>query len=137
MSLPYDKDIPSNTLLSVATDAARQAGAVLTECVRTGFRIEHKEIINLVTDADHQAEQRIIDVIHAAFPTHHVLSEERGLTEQSPSRYKWVIHPLDGTTNFADWTPVVTNTLPAGGAWQLLLPAGTNPHLFYRARLEP
>ena len=105
MSLPYDKDIPSNTLLSVATDAARQAGAVLTECVRTGFRIEHKEIINLVTDADHQAEQRIIDVIHAAFPTHHVLAEERGLTEQSPSRYKWVIDPLDGTSNFAHRFP--------------------------------
>ena len=105
MSLPHDQDIPSDTLLSVATNAARQAGDVLTECMRTGFQIEHKEIINLVTDADHQAEQRIIDVIHEAFPTHPVLAEERGLTEQSPSRYKWVIDPLDGTTNFAHGFP--------------------------------
>ena len=105
MSLPYDQDISSDTLLSVATAAARQAGAVLTECTRAGFQIEHKEIINLVTDADHQAEQRIIDVIHEAFPTHRVLAEERGLTEQSPSRYKWVIDPLDGTTNFAHGFP--------------------------------
>ncbi len=105
MPLPYDQDIPSDTLLSVATDAARQAGAVLTECTRTGFRIEHKQIINLVTDADRQAEQRIIEVIHEAFPTHHVLAEERGLTEQFPSRYKWVIDPLDGTTNFAHGFP--------------------------------
>jgi myo-inositol-1(or 4)-monophosphatase len=105
MSLPYDQDIPFNALLSVATDAARKAGAILVECSRIGFRIEHKQIINLVTDADHRAEQRIIDVIHDAFPTHPVLAEERGLTVQSPSRYKWVIDPLDGTTNFAHGFP--------------------------------
>lgn len=105
MSLPYDQDIPLEALLSVATDAARQAGMVLTECTRTGFRIEHKQVINLVTDADRQAEQRIIEVIHEAFPTHRILAEEGGLTEQSPSRYKWVIDPLDGTTNFAHGFP--------------------------------
>ena len=63
MSIPYGEDIPLDTLISVATDAVRQAGAVLAECTRTGFRIEHKQIINLVTDADHRAEQRIIDVV--------------------------------------------------------------------------
>jgi len=86
MSLPNGEDIPLDTLISVATDAARQAGAVLAECTRTGFCIEHKQIINLVTDADHRAEQRIIDVIHDAFPTHPVLAEERGLTEQMTLR---------------------------------------------------
>jgi myo-inositol-1(or 4)-monophosphatase len=105
MSLPYDQEVPLDRLASVATDAARQAGAVLAECTRAGFRIEHKHVINLVTDADHRAEQRIIDVIHDSFPTHPVLAEERGLTEQSSSRYKWVIDPLDGTTNFAHGFP--------------------------------
>lgn len=98
-------DIPLEILTSVASDAARQAGSLLTEAAHTGFRIEHKQTINLVTDADHQAEQRIIDIIHNAFPTHSVLAEERGLTEQPPSRYKWVIDPLDGTTNFAHGFP--------------------------------
>jgi myo-inositol-1(or 4)-monophosphatase len=105
MSRPYDQDIPLDTLLSVAIDAAHKAGAVLVECTRVGFHIEHKQVINLVTDADHRAEQRIIDVIHDAFPTHPVLAEERGLTEDSPSRYKWIIDPLDGTTNFAHGFP--------------------------------
>ncbi len=105
MSLPCDQNIPYDTLISVATDAARQAGAVLAECTRSGFRIEHKQTINLVTDADRQAEQRIIDIIHDSFPTHCVLAEERGMTEQSRSRYKWVIDPLDGTTNFAHGFP--------------------------------
>jgi myo-inositol-1(or 4)-monophosphatase len=98
-------NIPLDGLLSVAADAARQAGAILRKSAVTGFRIEHKQVINLVTDADHEAEQRIIDVIHETFPTHSILAEERGLTEQSPSRYKWIIDPLDGTTNFAHGFP--------------------------------
>ena len=105
MSFPHPENIPLDTLLSVATDAARQGGAVLEQCIRDGFRVEHKQSINLVTNADYQAEQQIIDVIHATFPTHSVLAEERGLTEQLPSRYKWVIDPLDGTTNFAHGFP--------------------------------
>lgn len=105
MLRPSGQNIPLDELLSVATDAARQAGAILETYARTGFRIEHKQLINLVTDADHQAEQCIIDVIHKAFPTHPVLAEERGLTEQPPSRYKWIIDPLDGTTNFAHRFP--------------------------------
>ncbi len=105
MPQPYDQDIPLDAVLAVAIDAARQAGAILAECTRAGFRIEHKELINLVTDADHQAEQRIIDVVNKAFPSHPVLAEERGLTKQSPSRYKWIIDPLDGTTNFAHEFP--------------------------------
>lgn len=105
MSLMHDQDISFDALLTIAIDAARKAGAILIECSHSGFRIEHKQLLNLVTNADHQAEQRIIDVIHAAFPSHPVLAEERGLTEHAPSRYKWVIDPLDGTTNFAHGFP--------------------------------
>lgn len=105
MSFPTDQEIPLDRLLAVAADAARQAGAILAECAHNGFRVKYKQVINLVTDADHQAEQRIIDVIHKAFPTHRVLAEERGLTETLPSRYTWVVDPLDGTTNFAHGFP--------------------------------
>jgi myo-inositol-1(or 4)-monophosphatase len=93
------------TLLAIAVDAARQAGQVLQECARTGFCVEHKNVINLVTDADCRAEQRIIDVIQKAFPSHRILAEERGLAQPSPSPYQWVIDPLDGTTNFAHGFP--------------------------------
>jgi len=93
------------TLLAIAVDAARQAGQVLQECARTGFCVEHKNVINLVTDADRRAEQRIIDVIQKAFPSHRILAEERGLAQPSPSPYQWVIDPLDGTTNFAHGFP--------------------------------
>jgi len=105
MCHPHSEDSCLDGLTSVAIEAARRAGAVLLERMQTGFCTEHKQVINLVTDADHQAEQEIIEVIRDSFPTHTVLAEERGLTEHAPSRYKWVVDPLDGTTNFAHGFP--------------------------------
>ena len=58
-----------------------------------------------MTDADHAAEQCIIDYIRKEFPNHRFLAEERGQVERSPSPYLWVIDPLDGTTNFAHGYP--------------------------------
>jgi myo-inositol-1(or 4)-monophosphatase len=60
----------------------------------------------LVTDADHAAEQCIIDSIHGHFPSHQTLAEERGAGADASSRYRWIIDPLDGTTNFAHGFPV-------------------------------
>jgi len=97
--------IPHNTLLETAIAASKEAGAILLDYGRSGFRIEHKNPINLVTDADHAAEQCVIDRIRKHFPTHRFLAEERGRVEQSPSPYLWVIDPLDGTTNFAHGYP--------------------------------
>lgn len=100
-----DDNCPIEQLLSVATKAARSAGALLLYYAKRGFRIEHKNPINLVTDADHAAEQCVIDHIRAQFPSHRILAEERGADAQPVSPYKWVIDPLDGTTNFAHGFP--------------------------------
>lgn len=89
---------------TAAIEAAHIAGAVLEESARAGFAIEHKDAVNLVTDADRRAEQAIVDRIAADFPDHQILAEERGL-RASASPYKWVIDPLDGTTNFAHGFP--------------------------------
>jgi myo-inositol-1(or 4)-monophosphatase len=105
-----DVAIPSNQvssdfLLDTAITASKEAGALLLGYVRSGFQIEHKNLINLVTDADHAAEQCVIDNIRKHFPAHRFLAEERGRIEESPSPYLWVIDPLDGTTNFAHGYP--------------------------------
>jgi myo-inositol-1(or 4)-monophosphatase len=97
--------VPYNILLDSAVAAAKKAGALLLGYVKSGFRIEHKTPINLVTDADHAAEQCVIDSIRRHFPSHGFLAEERGRTEQSPSPFLWIIDPLDGTTNFAHGFP--------------------------------
>lgn len=101
-----EQDIPVDTLLAVATEAARAAGALLLDYSKAGFRIEHKNPINLVTDADRAAEQCILDLISTQFPTHRILAEERGQTAHASSRYQWIIDPLDGTTNFAHGFPL-------------------------------
>jgi myo-inositol-1(or 4)-monophosphatase len=97
--------IPMSTLLEAAAEAGKKAGALLLDYARSGFRIEHKNPINLVTDADHAAERCVIDHIRTCFPTHGFLAEERGRIEQSSSPYLWIIDPLDGTTNFAHGYP--------------------------------
>lgn len=81
------------------------AGAILTRYAQSGFHIEYKGLINLVTEADHAAEQCVIDCIRSQYPAHGFLAEERGRVEQGSSPYVWIIDPLDGTTNFAHGFP--------------------------------
>ena len=99
-------DVPTERLLSVAVDASKSAGRLLLDYARSGFHVEHKDAINLVTDADHAAEQCIIDHIRENFPTHSTLAEERGPHAPPTSGYQWIIDPLDGTTNFAHRFPI-------------------------------
>ena len=104
--VPILHDHPSHDiLLDTAIAAGKEAGALLRTYASSGFRIEYKNPINLVTDADRAAEQCVIDHIRARFPTHRFLAEERGRIEEVPSPYLWVIDPLDGTTNFAHGYP--------------------------------
>lgn len=71
----------------------------------SGFRVEHKNPIDLVTDADRAAEQCVVDHIRRQYSSHSILAEERGRVEQGASPYLWIIDPLDGTTNFAHGYP--------------------------------
>ncbi|MGH7165313.1 MAG: inositol monophosphatase family protein [Nitrospiraceae bacterium] len=93
------------TLKRTALEAAQVAGAILLEHTRRGFRIEHKDTVNLVTDADRRAEQAIVDRIGKDHPAHQILAEEGGMQAGHDSPFKWVIDPLDGTTNFAHGFP--------------------------------
>jgi myo-inositol-1(or 4)-monophosphatase len=85
---------------AVALAAAYSGGSYIRSRLDRPRRIDHKGDIDLVTEADLGSERRIIDIIRASFPDHTILSEEDGLTE-GRAGYKWVIDPLDGTTNFA------------------------------------
>lgn len=61
--------------------------------------------IDLVTEIDKKSEAAIINFLRANYPNHHIMAEESGLT-QGHSDYRWVIDPLDGTTNYAQGLPV-------------------------------
>jgi len=88
----------------VLVRACCEAGKYLKDNLGKIKTIEYKGVSNLVTNVDKGAEQLIVDLIHEHFPAHAILGEESGKSQQE-SEYKWVIDPLDGTTNFAHGFP--------------------------------
>ncbi|MDA2927183.1 inositol monophosphatase [Acidobacteria bacterium AH-259-G07] len=99
MDHPRTKSLISKAF-SVAQEAALEAGHVLFSHLRSHFQISKKGRINLVTEMDLEAEKIIVDRIRRDFPDHEILAEEQG-TQPGSDPYKWIIDPLDGTTNYA------------------------------------
>jgi myo-inositol-1(or 4)-monophosphatase len=92
--------------LDFAIELARSAGGVLKHYMDRDKHVELKGRANLVTAADKEAEALIIKGIRERFPKHAILAEESGLSgETAASAEKWIIDPLDGTTNFAHQYP--------------------------------
>jgi myo-inositol-1(or 4)-monophosphatase len=92
-------------MLDFAINVAQEAGALLRDRLNTKFTVSHKGAINLVTEIDIASETLIRERIATRFPRHQVLAEEGGLAE-SASEYRWIVDPLDGTTNYAHGYPV-------------------------------
>lgn len=93
--------MPDPAVLEVAMDAARRGSAVLLEHRRRGLSGVLTKTTNtdLVSDADRAAERLIVEVIAAAFPDDAIVGEE-GASAPGTSGRRWIIDPLDGTTNF-------------------------------------
>ncbi len=94
-----------NEYLNAAQDIAYTAGALLREAYDQPRQITHKGVVDLVTQADRAADELIIQSLQKAYPDHSILSEETGTLERN-NGYRWIIDPLDGTTNFAHGFPV-------------------------------
>jgi myo-inositol-1(or 4)-monophosphatase len=88
-----------------AVDLARQAGALLKEKFSQKHQIHYKGEINIVTEADKISEDLIIAAISGSFPDHGILSEESPVIT-GVGKLRWIIDPLDGTTNYAHGYPV-------------------------------
>jgi len=88
-----------------AVDLARKAGSLLKERFNQKHDIHYKGEINLVTEADKMSEDLIIAAINRSFPDHGILSEESPVIT-SAGKLRWIIDPLDGTTNYAHGYPV-------------------------------
>jgi myo-inositol-1(or 4)-monophosphatase len=103
--LPVDHDVIVDAH-RFAIDLASQAGALLRERFDGPRDVEHKGTIDIVTDADRASETLIAEAIRSRFPDHQLLAEE-GATGagSSTSGYRWIVDPLDGTTNFAHRYP--------------------------------
>jgi len=90
--------------LEIAQQLAREAGNYQRSRLWTHLAIEHKGEIDLVTEVDLKSEEVLVGGLQRAFPEHDFLAEENSYPDRGKS-HKWVIDPLDGTTNFAHGFP--------------------------------
>ena len=96
-------------MLNFAIQTAREAGSLLAERFGRKIEISNKSEIDLVTESDLASERLIIERIRTHYPRHAILAEESGASEPSDreakSDWRWIIDPLDGTTNYAHGYP--------------------------------
>jgi len=93
--------------LDIALEAAGKAGKVIQENFHRKKQIDYKGRINLVTNVDKEAEIAVIDTITKNYPEHNILTEETEHKQDETQSYRWVIDPLDGTTNYVHGFPFV------------------------------
>jgi myo-inositol-1(or 4)-monophosphatase len=93
-----------DAIREVALRAAKEAGAILRQGLERQRTIEFKGVKNLVTDMDRRSEEAIADLVRHSLPHHNVVCEE-GTRLQGDSGYRWLVDPLDGTTNYAHGYP--------------------------------
>ena len=97
-------------MLSFAIQTARDAGRILADRLGRALQVSNKGDIDLVTEADLASEKLIIERIKSHYPRHAILAEESGATEgiktvTGQTDWRWIVDPLDGTTNYAHGYP--------------------------------
>lgn len=112
----------------VAVDTCLKAGELLKKSLGKVNKIKYKGEINLVTEVDHKSEDLIVTQLTLIFPTHSILSEEREKIERG-SAYKWIVDPIDGTTNFAHGLPIFCVTVALEYEGEVILGVIYNPNL--------
>jgi myo-inositol-1(or 4)-monophosphatase len=94
------------TLLELAVRLAREAGAIQKARYETAFEVRTKSTtINLVTEVDHACEALIVEALAAERPRDAVVAEEGRGDDRADATWRWIIDPLDGTTNYAHGYP--------------------------------
>ncbi|MEM9291828.1 MAG: inositol monophosphatase family protein [Acidobacteriota bacterium] len=107
------ESVPSSEeLLEVAILAARRAGALQQEAFRDqSLEVGEKGRNDFVTEVDRESERRIVETLQRRFPDHAVLGEEGGWvagyeeSAKASGSVRWIVDPLDGTTNFIQGLP--------------------------------
>ena len=94
-------------MINFAIQTARDAGSILVDRLGRALQVSNKGDIDLVTEADLASEKLIIERIKSHYPRHAILAEESGASEfvAGTGEWKWIIDPLDGTTNYAHGYP--------------------------------
>jgi myo-inositol-1(or 4)-monophosphatase len=96
--------------LEAAVAAAKAAGELLRNSFGQHQEVQYKGEVDLVTKADEDAEQAIKEILQESFPNYGMLAEEGGeLKGEGDGR--WIVDPLDGTTNYAHGLPLFCTSI--------------------------
>jgi myo-inositol-1(or 4)-monophosphatase len=99
---------PLDLLLDFAKDVAQSTGRMALERLESGAEIEFKGRRELVTPVDRACEDYVVRRIREAYPEHGYFAEEGHRAEGT---WRWIVDPIDGTTNFSQRLPVFSVSL--------------------------
>lgn len=105
---------------------SRQAGDILRQNFGLHLRVDHKGVIDLVSEADRQSEQLLLDSIRSRFPGDRIVAEESGELAGTADRV-WYIDPLDGTVNYVHGIPIYSVSIAYAEAGELRLSVVYDP----------
>jgi myo-inositol-1(or 4)-monophosphatase len=114
------KDENVTSELSAALSAAKEAGEMLRKGFGWQHSIRYKGEVDLVTEVDEQAEQVIRESLLGAFPAYGMLAEEGGALEGEKDA-RWIVDPLDGTTNYAHGLPIFCVSIALESSGEVVL----------------
>lgn len=114
--------------LDFAVSAAKEAGLFLKKNLHKRHSVHYKGEINIVTDEDRKSEEMILGRISREFPGHDILSEESDARE-SGAEFRWIVDPLDGTTNYAHGFPVFCVSMALQRSGETVIGCIYNPML--------
>jgi len=121
-------------MLDTAIQAARTAGRLIMEQYHRPIAVHAKGFRDLVTETDVAAQEAIVALIAARFPSHTILAEENLGSLDELGEYTWIIDPLDGTTNYAFRLPIFSVSIALAHQGEPLLGIVYDPardQLFY------
>lgn len=113
-------------LLAFAKDVARGAGRLALDHLEGGAAIEFKGPRELVTPVDRACEEYVVQRIRQAYPAHGYFAEEG---HQAEGAWRWIVDPIDGTTNFSQRLPLFSVSLGLEFEGELLLGVVSAPYL--------
>jgi myo-inositol-1(or 4)-monophosphatase len=105
--------LPDPVYLATAVEIVLRAGDIQRVGQESGFRVDKKGSIDLVTEIDLECERMCRRVLTERFPGHDILAEELDddSRDRADARFRWVFDPLDGTTNYAHGLPIYCSSL--------------------------
>ena len=106
--------------LSEVETLAREAGEILRLGYGNRHQVDHKGIIDLVTEVDNRSEGFLLGEILRRYPDHKVLAEESGASAGEDCCL-WYVDPLDGTVNYAHGVPIFSVALAYQEGGEVLL----------------